>query len=98
MSDMVLEKALDMVAELGREVAGLKQANELYRKGMESQCELMDGLKQQARQQEAEIARLRESNAELVRACESVVSALPICDEAFLPVLEQCKLAIAKHK
>ncbi len=51
-------EAVDMLRSLDREITSLRKGNEIPRKGMESQAELMDGLKQQVREQEAEIAGL----------------------------------------
>ncbi len=42
-----------------RELKGLRKSYALVQKGMESQAELMDGLKQKTRQQAAELERLR---------------------------------------
>ena len=51
-------EAAAMLRKQAAEIAGLAKAEKLYREGMESQAELMDGLKQENRQQTARIADL----------------------------------------
>ena len=58
---------------LERELTGATKARDLLLKGMESQSELMDGLKQKTREQETTITTLREINAELLAVCETAL-------------------------
>jgi hypothetical protein len=53
--DALLDKCNDLVRDnhrLGFEIEGVKKANALLMKGMESQCELMHELKQKLREKE----------------------------------------------
>ena len=59
---------LEATAEITEmEVRGLQKAYALLQKGMESQCELMDELKQQTRTQAAKIGQLRGALAKIVQ-------------------------------
>lgn len=51
--DVLEARERELLETLNRKIDGLEKANELYRKGMESQAELMDKLKQQVREFEA---------------------------------------------
>jgi hypothetical protein len=63
-------KELRTKAELERD--GYRKSYELMQKGMESQCELMDGLKQQVRQQTVELEKSRVRIGDLERAWSEV--------------------------
>jgi hypothetical protein len=68
-----LEKLIELRAEVARlrnVIAGHEKAAALTAAGMESQCSLMDAMKQELRETRAEVARLRaehEAIAEYVR-------------------------------
>lgn len=64
--DNVPERQEDHHGDALREVKGLRVAYNLMQKGMESQCELMDGLKQDNRGLRDEVARLRAALAALL--------------------------------
>ena len=73
----ILSAAADRLDALAIQLVGEEKARHLLLKGMESQCELMDGLKQEARKLAAELDAAVARAAELEAGLKPFVSAQP---------------------